>query len=1131
MSMLRVGDAIELSASDLVGHLNCRSLTSLDLAVANGVLARPKVWDPLADILRERGARHEAGYVAHLRASGLEITVIEGRGVDDSAVSETLRAMRTGAEIIVQAAFRADGWSGRADVLRRVAVPSDLGDWSYEVVDAKLARETKAGTVLQLCLYSELLGRLQGLTPEFMYVVAPWSGYQPQTYRTADYGAYFRRAQASLQRALTVPAEDYPDPKEHCEVCRWRTRCEAERRADDHLCLIAGISKVQITELQGRDVQTMAGLAAVPLPLPWKPDRGSAQSFERVREQARIQCEGRAAGRTIYELLPLEPGFGFHRLPAPSLGDIFLDLEGDPFAGDGGLEYLFGFAYSADDGTPTYTADWAFSRGDEKVIFQRFVNFVMQRLERHPDLHIFHYAPYEPAALKRLMGRHATCEDQVDRMLRSQLFVDLFSVSRHAFRASVESYSIKRLEPLYGFERDVALAAANPALAKVQVFLELGDVRDIDTEAQRVVQGYNRDDCFSTWRLRDWLEDLRTQQIARGATIDRPVPLSGNPSEDLSAWQARVEVLMERLACDVPDDPADRDDQQQARWLLAHTLDWHHREKKALWWDYFRLAALDADELLDERAALSGLSFERTNGGTIKAPIHRYQFPPQETKLRGGEALRNLGGDEHGTVEAISLEDRWVDIKKRKDSAEIHPEAVFAHDTVRTKELSEALMRLGEYVADHGIAGVGRYQAARDLLLRCPPRLGGASLQVLGETASEAAIRIAPLLKSGLLPIQGPPGSGKTYTAAHMICRLVHAGAKVGITSNSHKVIRNLLDETVKAARTHGLDLRCMQKVPEKEDDQHSLCFTTDNATLLAAIGTSCHVAGATAWFWARPDAANAVDVLLVDEAAQMSLANVLASSQAATTLVLVGDPQQLDQPIQGSHPEGTDVSALTQILGADQTIAEGRGLFLEQSWRLHPDICAFTSELFYEGRLHPRPGLEVQVVRSAGRMDGTGLRYVAVHHDGNQSSSPEEADEVERLVDNIRSTGALWVDRDGVERTVTLDDILIIAPYNAQVFELQDRLPGARIGTVDKFQGQEAAIVIYSMTTSSHADAPRGMEFLYSPNRLNVATSRAKCICILVASPTVFEAECRTPRQMQLANAFCRYLELATAL
>ena len=306
--------------------------------------------------------------------------------------------------------------------------------------------------------------------------------------------------------------------------------------------------------------------------------------------------------------------------------------------------------------------------------------------------------------------------------------------------------------------------------------------------------------------------------------------------------------------------------------------------------------------------------------------------------------------------------------------------------------------------------------------------------------------------------------------------------------------------------------------------------FVWSNEALIEAIGEERTVAGGTAWFWARSDAADSVDVLFVDEAAQMSLANVLAVSQAARSVVLLGDPQQLEQPMQGSHPEGTDVSALHHLLHGEQTISPDCGLFLAETWRLHPSICDFTSELFYEGRLR-------SVRASGGRRSAPqavsrgGASVCPRATEGNQSSSPEEAERIGAIVREILDSRATWIDKDGDEQPVALSDILVIAPYNAQVFELQQRLPGMRIGTVDKFQGQEAPIVIVSLTTSSAADAPRGMEFLYSLNRLNVATSRARCLCILVASPSVFEAQCRTPRQMQLANAFCRYLEMATPL
>jgi uncharacterized protein len=1133
--MLRIGDTIQLSASDLVGHLNCRNLTELDLAVAKGELAKPRVFgSSLLDVLRERGFRHEQGYIEHLKAMGRDVQIIWGVGFDAGAVAATAEAMRLGRAAIVQGAFHAGNWGGRPDVLLRVETPSALGNWSYEVVDTKLSRETKGGTILQLSLYSDLLGKTQGRAPERFHVIAPWTDYQPQSFRTDDYAAFYRRVKVALERAVQTNAavDVYPDPKPHCDVCRWQDRCDAKRRRDDHLSIVAGISKAQISELEGRAITTCAALAAMPIPLTFKPGRGSASALEKVREQARIQVAGRAARMILYERLEAIPGFGLAKLYEPSQGDIFFDLEGDPFVGDGGLEYLFGYSFLGDDGQERYVGTWALSRAQERTAFVQFIDFVMDRLNIYPDLHIYHFAPYEPSALKRLMGRYATREDELDRLLRGKRFVDLFAVVRQGVRASVESYSIKRLEPLYGYVRETLLPAANRALSEIQALLELDDAASASEDERRIVESYNRDDCLSTWRLRNWLEKIRTNALRDGAAVDRPPLSPAEPSEAVSAWQVKITALVERLTAGVSADPAVRSPEQHGRWILAHCLDWHRREQKATWWEYFRFCELPADDLLDERAALSALLFDRTMGGTDRAPIHRYRFSPQETELRGGETVHAVGGTKLGTIEEISIGSGWVDIKKRGDAIDLHPPALFAHDHVDTKVLAEALVRIGEHVADCGLEGAGDYQAARDLLLRHGPRVRGQALRNERETALAAALRLATMLEPGVLPIQGPPGSGKTYIGARMITTLVGAGLRVGVTANSHKVIRNLLDEVRRrAADECGLELTCIQRVPEEAPDEPRIRFTTDNAECLSALHGDCAVAGATAWFWARPDASDVVDVLFVDEAAQMSLANVLAVSQAAKTLVLLGDPQQLNQPMQGSHPDGTDVSALDHILAGSQTISEDRGLFLEETWRLHPTICRFTSELFYDGRLSSRPGLEVQEIRSRGPVAGTGLRYLPVIHTGNQSSSPEEANVIATLVRSILGSNPAWVDRDGSERALTLNQILIIAPYNAQVFELQTRIPGARVGTVDKFQGQEAPLVIYSMTTSSHADAPRGMEFLYSLNRLNVAISRAKCVCVLVASPAVFEAECRTPGQMRLANAHCRYLELANTI
>jgi len=770
-------------------------------------------------------------------------------------------------------------------------------------------------------------------------------------------------------------------------------------------------------------------------------------------------------------------------------------------------------------------------------MFERFVDMVMDRWTRHPGLHIYHYAPYEPGALKRLMGRYATREDEIDRMLRAGLFVDLYAVVRRSIRASVERYSIKDLEVFYGYEREIELRHASANLRAVEHALELELQGDITDEQKQSVLAYNRDDCASTLHLRNWLEQLRSELVAQGEMIDRPPVSAGEASEAVDERRRRALALMERLTEGMDPLRENRDAGDQARWLLAQMLEWHRREAKAPWWEYFRLAELPDEELLDEKAAVAGLTFADRVGGTAKCPVDSYEYMPQETQLDEDDDLYARGDVKIGKVAAVDVVARTIDIKKTAATKEQHPTSVFSHSIINTTVLAESLYRIGTWVADHGIDANGPYRSGRDLLIGVPPRLqeGSAGPELReGEDTLAAARRLASSLDGGVLAIQGPPGAGKTFTGARMICELVRRGKRVGITAVSHKVIRNLLDGVVEAAGEEGLSVACIEKVTGKVEKNQTgpIIQMNDNKKVLAALGDGdAQIVGGTAWLWAREDAAGAADVLFVDEAGQMSLTDVVAVSQGARSIVLLGDPQQLEQPIQGSHPDGTSVSALEHLLGGRKTIAPEQGLFLGQTWRLHPDICQFTSEAFYESRLGAQPALAQQELLGAGDLSGTGLRIVPVSHEGNQNTSPEEAAIVESLVGRLIGDGVTWIDHKGVSRPVGLRDILVVCPYNAQVSEVGRRVDGLRVGTVDKFQGQEAPVVIYSMATSTPEDAPRGMEFLYSLNRLNVATSRARCVCILVANPRLFEPECRTPRQIQLANAFCRYVELATTV
>ncbi len=1139
---------IRLSATDLANHLACRHLTALNRAVVEKRLASPPQRADLT-LLRDLGEKHEQAYLAHLESRGLELSRPPDAGErepEQAAVERTLAAMNAGVDVIVQAALVKGRWLGRADVLRRVERPSRLGTWSYEVYDTKLALETRGGSVLQLCLYSDLLAQIQGITPEFMHIVPPRPEFPPETYRFADFAAYYRRVRQWLVEAVDPPSAGggtgaatatYPEPVTHCDICSWWKTCDDRRRADDHLSLVAAISKQQTRELESRGIATLAALAGEPIPLQWKPKRGARESYERAREQARVQLAGRATGRAVHEWLSVLEGRGLTLLPEPSPGDVFLDLEGDPFAGEGGLEYLFGWAWRAAAGEPTYRSVWALDRAGERAAFETFVDEVIALWERHPGLHVYHYAAYEPGALKRLMGRHATREAEIDRMLRGGVFVDLHLVARQALRASVEEYSIKKLEPVFGYERAQALPEAGAHLRAIQRALELGSADAITDDSRRVVEAYNRDDCVSALELRDWLERERTRMVDAGAAIPRPAAKESAPSDDLSERDARTKKLAEVLLTGIPDEPSERTPEQRAIHTLAHVLEFHRREEKAPWWEYFDLQKKTDEELLDETAGLAGLEFvgRLPAAPRERTPVHRYRFPKQETSIRADHDLHAPlpDGRKVGTVLRIDLIERTVDIKKSTKYGTDHPRAVFSHKMVSAPKQAESLFRLGEWVADHSITAPGPFRAARDLLLRLPPRFaggdtGGGDLSRAGESGIDAARRLVSTLHHSVLGIQGPPGSGKTLTGARMILDLVAEGRRVGVCAGGHEVIRNLLERVIALAETDGVGVRCAHKPDEIAEEPGPILEVKDNEAALEALQHGvADVLGGTAWLWSRAEFAESVDVLFVDEAGQMALADVLAIAQAAKSVVLLGDPRQLERPIKGSHPDGTEVSALEHLLNGEPTIPPDRGIFLEETWRLHPSICEVTSELFYADRLRAKAGLEMQALVEP-TFEGAGIWFVPVEHEGCRSSSQEEVEIVRSLVRTLTAAGVLWRDWQGWERTVTLDDIVIVAPYNAQVADLCATLPGARIGTVDKFQGQEAPVVIYSMTTSSPEDVPRGMEFFYSPNRINVATSRARCACILVGNPRLFGPECQTPRQMLLANAFCRFREAA---
>ena len=1101
---LQPDGTISLSPSDLSNHLACPHLTNLELAVRRGELAQPYAEDARVDMIRRKGDEHEATYLARLEALGRSIARMPGFGEDfdpGEARRLTEQAIRDrAAEVIYQPYLTtADGrWRGFADFLE--LTPGG----TYEPVDTKLARSAKPSHLLQLLFYAEQVERLQGAPVERVHVENGRG--ERESFRVAEFQAYYRRVRDRFLAALAREDATYPWPCSHCGICDFRNFCRARLVEDDHLVLVAGMRRGWAERLIGDGISTLAELgsrAGVRLKSDTESEAAAGlrlkpETLERVRHQAELQLRGRETGEHLYELLPDEEERGFRLLPAPDEGDVWLDFEGHPFYEPArGLEFLFGYCYRDETGAVRYDALWARDRDEECAVFTRFVDWVVERRQRYPRLHVYHYATYERTALTRLMGEHGTREREVDDFLRGEVLVDLYRIVRQSLRASVPSYSIKEIEALYGFTRTAAVKGGQDAVVTFEQWLESGD----DTLLPEV-ERYNEEDCRSTYELHEWLLSIRPTDV-----LWRLPPEMRPPKEETLERDAERAALRERLLAG--------SEEGDPRRLLGLLVDYHQREARPQWWAWFRWPQLDEDELIRDRTAIGGL---RRDGAQpeVEGQSHAYRltFPAQEHKLPGRafdadtqKGYRIRVDDDHGIVTLYRGTER-VD--------EPLPRALTPGGPIGDRVKREALARFaGAYADGH----VDAYPALTALLERRSPDVR------LDVDPVDAALSLG----RSYLFVQGPPGSGKTWQGARMAVALMKEGKRVGVTSLSHKAIHNMLRAIQHEAERQGFAFRGARRAREADEAETapSIPFIESSDDADVCADPSYQLVAGTAWAFTRETvdirvAEKPLDVLFVDEAGQLSLADVLAVGTAACSLVLLGDPNQLPQVSQGSHPEGSGLSVLEHLLGDDETVPPDRGLFLERTWRLRPELCAFTSSAYYEGRLGYAPDAARRSLDA-----GNGPVWLPVEHDGHGQASPEEAEAIAAAVAEL--LGSPFTDETGTTRPLVPSDILVVAPYNAQVRTLRARLPETvAVGTVDKFQGQQAPVVFVSMASSSSEEAPRGISFAFSSHRFNVATSRAQCRAVLVCSPALLDADCATIDQMRLVSAVSRFVELA---
>jgi uncharacterized protein len=1111
-----------LSPTVITGWLECEHSLTLRMRHSSA----PQAFGPFADLVRDKGNEHEEQVLARYEANGLSVVRVPDKGdlrFEEWAAAHRTLLDTTDADVVYQMPLVFEGIKGVADFLIRVDPEPGFSAW--EPVDAKLARkEAKPGHLLQLCFYADAVASLTDAPPKQVHVELG-SG-ERESYRFEEFGPYWRRMKLELGRAAEQGGsvhETKPEPCRFCEFCDFQKRCEEEWRAEDSLVFVASLLKADRQVLVEGDIATLEGLATAEEPPPSMP----LERFERVAEQAKLQKRRRDNPRDPVPITPVSPGddpiwgHGYSHLPKPDEGDVFFDLEGHPlFTAAEGIFFLFGL-WLFDGEKWSYEAFWAHDLAAQTEQAIKVVEFFAERRKTYPEYHVYHYNHTERSSLNAMV---ADTEASVlfAQLAATGLFVDLLTVVRNSYQMGIESYGLKDIEQVTGFDRTGEIHAGSGAVLLYEQYRETCDVALLDEIAL-----YNQNDVRSTMALRDWLIANRP---GSGRWRDAVLEEYDNHHE--------LDELSFRLLSHPPG---------SIQHLMGNLVGYWRRERSAQITPLLERARQPVADLIDDEIVVTALSVIETHEPSVDEEAQKVwskavvTWPEQAldegfASATGYFAAGADGEDGFCRVSKVDLENRQLTIawSAAIDEPAWVPVSVIGDDWVSPKAKQDALIDAGQQLL-RDPSSLPTLTA--DILRKAKPRFvaGGGPQGGLFSDDKDEMVAWAPELDRSIVAVQGPPGTGKTYRGARMIRRLLQAGKRVGITAPSYSAFGNLMEAVVRLYLEEGdiETLSACQRIKAKGAKPYDnyIDYSTTNSK---AAKPQYQLTAGTPWFFCGKDIIeNPVDYLIVDEAGQMSLADVASMSLFAGNIILLGDPLQLDQVANAVHPEGSGMSSLEYMLDGEQTIAADRGVFIEETRRMHPDICRFISSQIYEDRLHSHVSCAQQVVGG----HGSGLRWMEARHQGNVTEATEEAEMIAAKI--LELLGAPWTDQHGNTRPLTTDDFMVVAPYNKQKDEIrrvlaQDpRTAGVAklVGTVDKFQGREAPIVFFSMTTSDGGEISRGADFLFSRSRLNVAVSRARSLAYLVCTDALLGTKASTIEGMRLIGTLNSFVEEAVAV
>ena len=1108
-----------LSPTVITGWLECAHSLTLRLRRSSA----PQAFGPFAELVRDKGTAHEHAvrqrYLDHGRIV-IDAPEKEGRSFEEWAADARGLMERRDVEVIYQMPFVHEGIKGIADFLIRVEPDDGFSPW--EPVDAKLARgEGRPGHLLQLCFYAEAVQGLTGLPPKMIHLELG-SG-ATESFRFEEFGPYWRRMKLELSRATGTSielAETRPEPCRFCDFCDFQKVCEEQWRDEDSLVFVADLLKNDRRLLEEAGVETLAGLATRQGEVTSVP----VERLERVQHQAELQKLSREAPEAAIPFSHVAPGadpswgHGYSHLPPPDVGDVFFDLEGHPlFTAEAGLFFLFGLLYQ-EEGAWSYEPIWAHDLAEQARRAAEVIDFFDERRRRYPGMHVYHYNHTERSALTT-MTAESEASIPLAHLSATGLFVDLRPVVKNAYQIGIESYGLKNLERVTGFERTGEIHAGSGAVLLYEEYMTGGRDGSLLDE----IALYNDNDVRSTMLLRDWLVENRPDSV-RWREVEFDEYETNKELDELEF------ALLEY-------------DQESIQHLFGNLIGYWKRERSAQFTPKRELVRKPVADLIDEPEVLTSLQMIDREPSTLDAErgVVReratFSFPDQVRSDRwenGSVFIAAADGETgFGNASQLDLEQQSLTISWKHDVGEptILPVSTIRDDWVAPGRKLDALMEAARaLLADP----TSLPDLTREILTRATPRfLPGAGPD--GGTFSDdkdAMVAWVGGLDRSVVAVQGPPGTGKTYRGARMVRQLLAEGKRVGITGPSYAAFSNFLSALVALYLEEGdIDqLSACQRVQPKgvRPLEEYIDYASSNSR---AAKASYQLTAGTSWFFCSKEiVANPVDYLIVDEAGQVSLADVAAMSLFASNVILLGDPLQLDQVSNAVHPEGAGESSLEYMLDGAQTIAADRGVFIEETWRMHPKICSFISSQIYEDRLHAHPSCAHQEVTG----HGAGLRWIEAVHEGRSTRSIEEAEIIAAKIGEL--LGTPWTDQEENTRPLTVDDFMVVAPYNDQkdlireVLERSDatRPIAAAVGTVDKFQGREAPVVFFSMTASSSEGLNRGTDFLFSRSRLNVAVSRARCLAYLVCTDALLGTRASDVEGMRLIGTLNSFVEAA---